>query len=427
MAKAGSVRSFIENIIKLLGRWADGLHHWATVLKPCRFPLLMVLIAAAAMLLVPQGTDLLRDLAERTSGTNVDNWMRFFFIAGVLAWAICSWYWSRFMLFIKFPGVPGDDKGLLTVRTWLPRLIGFLAVISVALALFKASYGYDTPKDAARTLLLEYAGAMLVGAFVFLYVVANRRDWMIAAYGSLQNVRAMQGRIVLPLVGLLKTRRAVDLKYGISRVQDLPPSVKLVAGATLLGVVCLFLLFSFAIQRTAPLIGTAAILLFAATGWIAFGSLLDFIGMRSRFPVVSSLFVLVIIFSMWNDNHAVRTLLTKPVPREERMELSDALKSWYQHQSRRPSPDGAYPLFIVAAEGGGSRAAYWTARVLSKITDDNPCFPDQLFALSSVSGGSLGAAVYVAQLTDAPVTADGFHCRTDGSSLPEAKEIPTCL
>ena len=421
MAKAGSIRSFTDKVIDVLRRWAHRLHNCTIVFKPCRFSILIVLAAAFVMWRVDQGNDLLRDLAERTSG-NVDNWLRFFFITGVLVWAIFSWYWSRIMLFLRFPGVPGNEKRLLKVRTWLPRIIGFAAMMSVAAALFKASSGYDTPKDAARILLLVYAWAMFIGAFVFLYVVSKRRKWMLNAYERLQKVRALQGQIASPLVGLLKTRQAADLDYGIRNFQDLPPSVQSVAGATLFCVVLLFLLFSFAIHQTAPLIGTAAILLFAAAGWIAFGSLLDFIGMRSRFPMVIFLLLIATIFSFWNDNHAVRTLPISPVPREARMELNDALQAWYKHQLKRPSPDGKYPLFIVAAEGGGSRAAYWTAAVLSKITDDNPSFPDQLFALSSVSGGSLGTAVYLAQLADAPVAPDGFRCLNNGGHLPLDKE-----
>ena len=52
------------------------------------------------------------------------------------------------------------------------------------------------------------------------------------------------------------------------------------------------------------------------------------------------------------------------------------------------------PLVVVATAGGGLRAAYWTATVLGAIQDRNPHFAEQLFAVSAVSGGSLGAAVF---------------------------------
>jgi hypothetical protein len=62
-------------------------------------------------------------------------------------------------------------------------------------------------------------------------------------------------------------------------------------------------------------------------------------------------------------------------------------------------------LIIVAAEGGGIRAAYWTAGILTRLVDCPPALADSLFAISAVSGGSLGAAVYVS-LRAVPRVAD---------------------
>jgi hypothetical protein len=63
-----------------------------------------------------------------------------------------------------------------------------------------------------------------------------------------------------------------------------------------------------------------------------------------------------------------------------------------------------YPVIVVTAEGGGIRAAYWSATVLAGLHDALPSFSDHLFAVSGVSGGSVGASVYVAlvhrQLTE---------------------------
>ncbi len=423
MTQSGSSPSFIDMIVEKLRRGSDWLNRWASVLKPCRFPLIMTAAGAFVLLFVPQGQDLLRGLAERISGSYADNWLRFFFVVSTMLWAVCSWYWSRVMLFLRFPGVPDNKVELHAFRTKAPRYIGFAAAMSIAAALLKASFGYYKLNDPARILLLWYAFGAFVGAFIFLYVVSKRRDWMIAAHARLQSVSLLQRPIISPLVGLLKVTPASTLEYGVLRVRDLPLNVKMVAGATIAGALFLFLLFVLALQESAPLIGAAAILFLAASGWIAVGSLFDFLGLSLRFPVLTSLLVLAVLFSAWNDNHAVRTLSTQPVPREKRMTVSKALNAWYNHQLQRMSPGGSYPLFIVAAEGGGIRAAYWTASVLSRITDDNPCFPDQLFALSGVSGGSLGSAVYVAQLADAPTTADGFRCDKYGRRLPGAKDF----
>jgi hypothetical protein len=50
------------------------------------------------------------------------------------------------------------------------------------------------------------------------------------------------------------------------------------------------------------------------------------------------------------------------------------------------------PLILVAAAGGGIRAAWWAEHALADIADRR-CGPHDVFAVSSVSGGSVGTAV----------------------------------
>jgi hypothetical protein len=67
-------------------------------------------------------------------------------------------------------------------------------------------------------------------------------------------------------------------------------------------------------------------------------------------------------------------------------------------------------MFIVATAGGGIRAAYWTATILEKLENDF-ALPEEavrpyLFAISGVSGGSVGAAAFEAAL----VSRDESNC-----------------
>src|SRR5690606_37338373 len=75
--------------------------------------------------------------------------------------------------------------------------------------------------------------------------------------------------------------------------------------------------------------------------------------------------------------------------------------SLHQHFDawRQLLPDHEHsPVFVVAAAGGGLRAAYWTALLLAEM-DDRTCgqFGRHVLAASGVSGGSLGLALYAAQ------------------------------
>jgi hypothetical protein len=132
----------------------------------------------------------------------------------------------------------------------------------------------------------------------------------------------------------------------------------------------------------------------AATGWIAGGAALDVFGLRQRVPVFTALFALAILFSPLNDNHAVRALAgPPPAPADLRALLGD----WMAAQ---PPATDAYPIYLVNAEGGGIRAAWWTASVLGELQGAIPHFERRLFSLSGVSGGSLGAAVFTALLAE---------------------------
>ena len=67
--------------------------------------------------------------------------------------------------------------------------------------------------------------------------------------------------------------------------------------------------------------------------------------------------------------------------------------------TRRGERPGERPVFFVATAGGGSRAAYWTVAVLSKLNKESQGrFGEHLFAMSGVSGGALGATLFKAGL-----------------------------
>lgn len=52
------------------------------------------------------------------------------------------------------------------------------------------------------------------------------------------------------------------------------------------------------------------------------------------------------------------------------------------------------PVYFVSSQGGGIRAAYWTALVLEQLSSKVQDFNQRTFSISGVSGGSIGASVY---------------------------------
>jgi hypothetical protein len=99
--------------------------------------------------------------------------------------------------------------------------------------------------------------------------------------------------------------------------------------------------------------------------------------------------------------------------------VTEAARAWYRQAEQayhRTHPENeAVPMLVVATAGGGIRAAYWTATILEELEKypsapsqspgNQPAVPETLlrnllFAISGVSGGSIGAAAYAAAVHD---------------------------
>jgi hypothetical protein len=119
---------------------------------------------------------------------------------------------------------------------------------------------------------------------------------------------------------------------------------------------------------------------------------------RARMPLLFLLIVCAVIFSVFglNDNHTIRTTRTSKDDRTlllPQRAISDGFTQWLDGRKDRDRYD-TYPVYIVATEGGGIYAAFRTASFLASLQDRCPRFSQHVFAISSVSGGSVGAAVF---------------------------------
>jgi len=89
---------------------------------------------------------------------------------------------------------------------------------------------------------------------------------------------------------------------------------------------------------------------------------------------------------------------------EARATVGEAAVAWYEQARAGVSANKPVPMLIVATAGGGIRAAYWTATILEHLERElgRDVLRKHLFAISGVSGGSVGAAMYAAAVADAP-------------------------
>ena len=191
------------------------------------------------------------------------------------------------------------------------------------------------------------------------------------------------------------------------------------------------LLFLVSIDPDTPIIGwlsylhSPAIIMSVAALWVFAGTFcLAVPGEILRLPLTSIVIVFAIFASFvgCNDNHAVRAM-PDATPWKQ-LSLEKALDKWGNDVPKPTDGNEPIPLVLVATAGGASRAAFWTTRVLATIERDHPGFYKHIFAISSVSGGSLGAVVYRTMLNEvindetSSETADddAYYCERDGKA-----------
>jgi hypothetical protein len=129
-----------------------------------------------------------------------------------------------------------------------------------------------------------------------------------------------------------------------------------------------------------------------------------------RIPIITMLLLFAVGLSIsgLNDNHVIEPVKrAAPFPILESIsgsfDIEDAaFTKWLGERGDRDHfKDKPYPVFIVTAAGGGLFAAAHAAAVLARFQDRCPSFAQHVFAISGVSGGSLGAAAFAGLVRDA--------------------------
>ena len=362
------LKRWIDGLLAWLERWIQPLMSPFRVLWATGWCLVLFVVGAVFFLLNDQGLDFLRRLIEargwRAFLTNL------FFLLGVLAWSLTTWYCARLLLTRRFPFTDQKffdrTRGL---RTWLPRAGAGLVPIVAAGGFYRVA-SWDATGYLSYVLSLLYA---VLGIALFWILWKRRVIFSAVTAGEADEVKES-----LPAASYRVLQASFALSFGF-----------------------LALLLVFPVGP-ASVVGAPAILLFAASSWILFGSMiLSYWPLANGYPSLTAPLVLAaLIMSWWNDNHTVRSIEMRAAaaPREA---PHQHFRGWLEARLERAPADRPYPVFVVAAAGGGIRAAYWTASVLGRIADQSGgTWPNHLYAMSGVSGGSVGSALHAVQIAE---------------------------
>lgn len=327
----------------------------------------------------------------------------------------------------------GDD--VFAVRTPLIAIGAYCIVVLVP----------DQTADSIRTMFEESIGWFLAiltcWFFMSLYLVMTL---MATALLGFERANRLAGRTGSPPTSVgfptLSVQRwilfwivtlAVPIVTTISLIASYAPSFAFsnvpasiyIFSFLVLGVSLFFsqVLFVFVDKEIGegPLIGSAilcfGVLLFAhffairdlppllmITVWIVVVlAVLEIIERLSAYwglPILTILLICFVAFSLldWNDNHEIRKLnveASSPPPQV----VGAAFDSWLEARqieiAKYKNTQKPYPVFLVAAEGGGIRAASMAALVLEALRTACPDALRHTFLTIGVSGGSVGATL----------------------------------
>lgn len=474
---AGSLGATLKFLLLFFCIWELGTELMrgprGLVLRRLRFSALAVVLGAFPLLAIAQGQDILQRLVE-----GEHPWVRIVFAVAAIAFgATAIWYCGRRLVQLRFARDADDgERREARESTWydffarhIPRLLG-VAALALAGAAFAraglalgrfvivAGVGFLVVIAAERWAgrVLEAIGRLLaprelggiepfvrrIGSTVVAAAAGALAFWphtmpwadelpMDAGEHSLRALRVaawlcLVAAWVFYLFVYFRRERAAGKRKPLPAPYDsqseIPRGLRL--GIVLALVVSLAVLLVFALSpvRSGRLAGPVWVVTLAVVNAVFFGSIAVWIHERHRFPVVRIGLALALLFSLWNDNHRVRTITA---PESARVPLATHLDDWI---GALPAPtDSGNPVILVAAAGGGLRAGYWTAIALAALQDSNPAFARRNFAISSVSGGSLGATLFTALARDAAGDGARLACAAGARDSAAAHPYSTCV
>jgi hypothetical protein len=330
------------------------------------------LVAFIALAVPPQARDLYRAVAEKRYWPQIVVTMLLLLLAAYLAYRV-----GRHRALVHSDLATDQGKLLGICLRWGPALCGALLLAAAAFGIYWTTWELPAPKGiddgidktlgqiaVARKELLMVAAVMAVAALLFLLLPLVERWWKPStdrepstfAFGWVVQIVALA--VAIAMAGMAFAPSAAS-----------PVSQWLGSLAIFLLFLCVLLVALSVLQSWSDRIGVP--LIFALLAWVVALALFD-PGATHRASLVDTS----------GKGYGL-------------VQVQYALLDWYRARKDKDAyQNEPYPVYLIAAEGGGLYAAQFTAKVLARLQDRCPNFAQHVFAISSVSGGSLGASVF---------------------------------
>jgi hypothetical protein len=429
--------------------------------------ILFVILAMVCFTQLGPGKDILISFTETTGTFGGILLSKFIFLVAITFWTYVSWYASRMVGYIKAfqhkeaakilnPALTDDkynklfDMELRFLHRF-PRIVGYACLVVVLLGLINLSVHFKW--------MNEQPFLFLIGAVLILWLIDRKmivfssytRDgrllkkvlWiasillvlMLVVYSATGLFRKVPYIVLMVLVLLVVFMLYINLRrHRMQELERIAATKTRVhkAGAwekfiekfmsflhlpeeekgyfLVFNIICLMGLTAYIAAifflSASTHIGPFPFILLAFAVLLGFGNILT--ALSAKYGINLHFFIFIFAaFIPTPDHHRIRTesLSSRNISSSvysQRQDIKEYFSNWVLSRPEIDSMDH-YPMYIVLANGGASRSAYWVASVLGKLEDasirnSGTRFSRQLFCLSGTSGGGVGIATFYSML-----------------------------
>lgn len=402
-----------------------GAHAFAQVAWACRVSIVGLVLPGFVLVRLPQGRDLFSYFSGQMDETNLlsgELWTIAYWIGMI---AVTWWFWAypihasaRIIMYDPYwlfeRNSNPSNSALTRMRLlhrplviWMPRLLAaapFLVLVwACHLALDDLPGTGIGDQETRGAFSRKIAGMLWILQLIFFSFFFGLIRFEVLRRKSL-GLRALFGPLARRRASLTDRYRAAlgnptDISDDVFTSYIMLGLVSAVLFAVLVAPSTLTGKFGFTLALVVPIVAGAWVPLFT---WVARQS------HRSGLPLTAvMLLVLATLTYTFGDNYDI-TLTNEDV--RHRLTFSEAVDKWKSTNGCLDNVADCPRPIIVSTAGGASRAGFFTVTVLGDLMDNragettSPHFDgagaearhvvDRIFAISGVSGGSVGAMMF---------------------------------
>ena len=367
------------------------------LLSKCWFPLMTVFLAAFFFSGLSQGRDVISQIEF-----NPHVLRNFTSPLALWFWAYNCWKMSSTILeLIGTYNLSGKNERLANlITTMIPLSIGLLPIV-LSIGIF---YLYQTTPDPVIFIIL------LLECWLFLiYILLNRggnlekggiritkKRLHIASFGFFYAYGSIADLINDNFDRILKRKKREPAGMRIQKSDFREHWRWNFTGERFInwfGHLLLFTLIAVFPISFSEVIGPIGLIFISFSFFVMLGTMFAYLRKFTGQPFFKVIVIAVIVFSLVNDNDLSGKISFNV--KDERDEMTTHFEKWLHKRSQEKD---TVSITLVAAEGGGLRSAFWTYSVLRQMQLDDPEFSNELYAISSVSGSSIGTALFLTEL-----------------------------